>query len=73
MGEVYGRLSRAVTELGRSLEFAHDDRLGFLTFCPTNLGTTVRASVHIRLPRLAEGGHDSLQAVGDKYQLQVLL
>ena len=71
VGQVFGRLAKAVNTLGKSLEFAHDDRLGFLTFCPTNLGTTIRASVHIRLPRLAEGGHDELQKVGDKYQLQV--
>ena len=27
-----------------------------LTFCPTNLGTTIRASVHVKLPKLAAGG-----------------
>ena len=30
--------------------------LGMLTFCPTNLGTTIRASVHVKLPKLAAGG-----------------
>lgn len=35
------------------MPFARDDRLGWLTFCPTNLGSTVRASVHIKLPKLS--------------------
>ena len=30
--------------------FAHDERLGFLTSCPTNIGTGMRASVHLPLP-----------------------
>ena len=31
---------------------AHDDHLGYITSCPTNLGTALRASVHIALPKL---------------------
>ena len=58
-------------EIEKSFSFSHDDRLGFLTFCPTNLGTTIRASVHIKLPKLAAGGQEALQAVADNYQLQV--
>lgn len=33
-----------------SLHFAFDSRLGFLTECPTNLGTGLRASVMLHLP-----------------------
>lgn len=35
------------------VKFSRDERLGWLTFCPTNLGSTVRASVHIALPKMA--------------------
>ena len=35
------------------IPFSHHDRFGFLTFCPTNLGTTIRASVHIQLTALS--------------------
>ena len=38
----------------KKLQFAKADRLGYLTFCPTNLGTTMRASVHIKVPNLAK-------------------
>uniref|UniRef100_A0A1I8F4J3 Arginine kinase n=1 Tax=Macrostomum lignano TaxID=282301 RepID=A0A1I8F4J3_9PLAT len=62
---------KAVNEIEKRMEFSHDDRLGFLTFCPTNLGTTIRASVHIKLPRLSAGGQEALQRVADRFQLQV--
>ncbi len=39
-----------------SLDLAFDDRLGFLTECPTNLGTGLRASVMLHLPMVESGG-----------------
>jgi protein arginine kinase len=38
--------------LGAGLGYAWSDQLGFLTACPTNLGTGLRASVLIHLPGL---------------------
>lgn len=35
------------------LDYAFDERLGFLTHCPTNLGTGMRASVMLHLPALS--------------------
>lgn len=52
--EVFARLSTAIGELERKLEFAYTDRLGYLSSCPTNLGTAMRASVHVRLPKLSQ-------------------
>lgn len=40
-------------ELAKSLEFAFDPDFGYLTSCPTNVGTGMRASVLIHLPGLA--------------------
>jgi protein arginine kinase len=40
-------------ELSGSLEFAFDPAFGYLTACPTNTGTGMRASVLIHLPGLA--------------------
>lgn len=42
--------------LGASLNFAFDERLGYLTECPTNLGTGLRASVMLHLPALENSG-----------------
>ena len=36
------------------LEFEKHEKLGYLTFCPTNIGTALRASVLVKVPKLAE-------------------
>jgi protein arginine kinase len=38
--------------IGRQLEYAFDKRFGFLTACPTNVGTGIRVSVMLHLPAL---------------------
>ncbi|HAK06120.1 MAG TPA: protein arginine kinase [Spartobacteria bacterium] len=38
--------------LEHKLEFAYDQRLGYLTACPTNVGTGMRASAMLHLPGL---------------------
>ena len=39
--------------LDERLDFAFDERAGFLTACPTNAGTGLRASIMVHLPALA--------------------
>lgn len=39
-------------DLGQSLQFDFDPDFGFLTACPTNVGTGIRASILIHLPGL---------------------
>lgn len=70
LGEVYRRLVTAVNDIEKRIPFSHHDRLGFLTFCPTNLGTTIRASVHIKVPKLAKD-YAKLEEIAGKYNLQV--
>lgn len=38
--------------LEEKLDYAFDERLGYLTACPTNIGTGLRASVMIHLPAI---------------------
>ncbi len=42
--------------LSKKLDFAFHKRLGYLTQCPTNLGTGMRASVMLHLPALEMSG-----------------
>lgn len=42
--------------LDAALPIAFDEQLGYLTHCPTNLGTGMRASVMLFLPALTEAG-----------------
>ncbi len=54
--KAYEIASRVDCVLNESLHFAFDGDLGYLTECPTNLGTGLRASVMLHLPLLeAEG------------------
>ncbi|XP_053381821.1 arginine kinase-like [Mercenaria mercenaria] len=68
--QVYSRLVEGVRIIEKQLRFAHSDRLGYITFCPTNLGTTLRASVHIKIPKLA-ANKEVLGKLCDDYNLQV--
>lgn len=44
------------TLLSSALKFAFDERMGYLTECPTNLGTGMRASAMIHVPALENIG-----------------
>ncbi len=44
------------TLLSERLDFAADENLGYLTACPTNLGTAMRASVMLHLPAAEASG-----------------
>lgn len=50
----YEKANKIDDELEEKLEFAFDERLGYLTQCPTNLGTAMRASLMLHLPALQE-------------------
>ncbi len=70
IGAVFDRLARAIGALEKRLEFAYDERLGYITSCPTNLGTAMRASVHIALPHLGED-KSAFESITEKYHLQI--
>ena len=63
---VFTRLSTAATLIEKEAKFSHDDHLGYITSCPTNLGTALRASVHIKLPFLAKN-KEEFNKIADKY------
>jgi creatine kinase/arginine kinase len=64
--EVFDRLCRAAKTIAGFCDFAQDDHLGYITSCPTNLGTALRASVHIKLPKLM-AQKEKFNAIADKY------
>ncbi len=41
------------------IEFAKDENYGYVTSCPSNLGTGMRASVHVKIPKLTADGTDA--------------
>lgn len=52
LGQAYADLERLDRDLGASLPVAFHQEFGYLTACPTNAGTGLRASVLIHLPGL---------------------
>lgn len=50
--EAWERVNALDGELGRGLDFAFHDEFGFLTTCPSNVGTGLRVSVLVHLPSL---------------------
>lgn len=59
LNKVFDRLHAALKVVeGTGLVFAHSEKYGVVTSCPTNIGTGMRASVHIQLPHLTRDGTD---------------
>ena len=56
LDEAYSVANEIDDVLGSKFNFAFDERIGFLTQCPTNLGTGMRASVMLHLPALTLSG-----------------
>ncbi len=48
--------NRVASLIESALPFAYDERLGYLTACPTNIGTGLRASIMLHLPMLTATG-----------------
>merc|ERR1712241_818466 len=73
---VFERLARGIKAVGDSVkkesgkEFCLDEKYGYIHSCPTNLGTGMRASVHVDLPGWTKHGVDKLQERCEELHLQ---
>ncbi|HOK95568.1 MAG TPA: protein arginine kinase [Anaerohalosphaeraceae bacterium] len=52
----WDRINRIDDAIEQKIDYAFDPRLGYLTACPTNLGTGIRVSVMLHLPGLKMTG-----------------
>ncbi len=66
LSECYARAQQLDDALEAKLEYAFDERRGYLTACPTNVGTGLRASVMLHLPAMQMTGQTNqiLQNIG---------
>merc|ERR1712106_628506 len=73
---VFERLCLGIMTVGDSVrkesgkEFCLDEKYGYVHSCPTNLGTGMRASVHVDLPGWTKVGLDALKARCEELHLQ---
>jgi protein arginine kinase len=56
LNTAFERISGIDDAISESIPFAYDQTLGYLTACPTNLGTGLRASVMLFLPAASARG-----------------
>ena len=62
------------SKLEEKIDFAYSNQLGYLTCCPTNIGTGLRASAMMHMPALTESGNmDSVIRSLSKIGITVLL
>jgi protein arginine kinase len=63
--QAYAAIDQVDSRLEKKLEYAFSPKLGYLTACPTNLGTGIRVSAMLHLPGLvlAEQINPIIQAV----------
>lgn len=52
LSKAYAAADQLDIMLSQGIRYAYDDNLGFLTSCPTNAGTGLRASLMLHLPAL---------------------
>merc|ERR1719315_478319 len=73
---VFDRLARGIKAVGDSVkaesgkDFMLDPKYGYVHSCPTNLGTGMRASVHVDLPGYTKEGVDKLKARCEELHVQ---
>ena len=70
IGQVFTRLSDAANRIEAKAKFANDEHFGYVSTCPTNMGTGLRASVHINLPKLMKN-KEKFNEIADKYYVQI--
>lgn len=72
LSEAYTAADRLDSAINEKVKFAFDERLGYLTECPSNLGTGMRASVMLHLPALtALGRMNTLASTVSKLGLTI--
>lgn len=68
--QVFKRLVDAARHIETICKFSFDEHLGYITSCPTNLGTALRASVHIKLPKLMKN-KEKFEQIANQYNVQI--
>lgn len=72
LNEAYTAAQNVDEAIEKKQTYAFDDTLGYLTSCPTNLGTGLRASVMVHIPALCKSGYlKSLSSILTKLGLTV--
>jgi len=70
--KIWDEIDKLDDQLDQRLEYAFSDKWGYLTSCPTNVGTALRVSVMCHLPALVLSGRiDNILGAVGKFGLTV--
>lgn len=67
---VFARLARAQSAIEKINKFASTEQHGYITTCPTNIGTGLRASIHVKLPKLSKK-KDMFEKIASDHNVQI--
>ena len=73
---VFSRLARGIKAVQESVkaesgkDYAYSEQYGYIHSCPTNLGTGMRASVHVDLPGWTKEGVEKLKVRCEELKVQ---
>ena len=70
MKATFQTLVESINKLSKNLSFEKHDRYGYLASCPSNIGTGLRASFLINLPKLSKD-KKKLEELASKYSLDI--
>merc|ERR1712228_363893 len=62
--QVFQRLSMVASKIEMKAKFANDEHFGYVTVNPGNLGTGLRASMWVMLPKLSK---DQIKKIADQH------
>lgn len=65
---VYNRLRSGLQVIQDNAPFALSQTLGYITSCPSNLGTGLRASIHVKLKLLSQN-KPRFEEIAEKYHV----
>jgi len=73
MEEVWKRFCKAISDVEKIMkadgyEYMYSEHLGYILTCPSNLGTGIRAGVHMKIPNLAK--HEQFKDILGAMRLQ---
>jgi arginine kinase len=71
VGGAYELLIDGINQVAKDIRFVRDERLGFVTFSPRNLGTAIGASARVEFDNMSQQHRDKFDETACKFNLKI--
>ena len=61
-----------LTQIEKEMSFVKNSHLGYLTSCPTNLGTCMTITTHVQFSAKMQNELERVQQIVDKYNIKMV-